>query len=302
MNNNDYDTKELDVPTTSDPLPSPYSSLVEVDWAALSDKGKVRANNEDHFLLGKAGRFLDVVSTNLRDGEVPVRSEEIGYAMVVADGMGGTEGGEVASRLAIETLINLVLDLPDWIFRFDRHLAEKVMRRSAERYQMIDAEISRQAEADPKLSNMGTTMTGAVSLGADLILTHVGDSRAYLQRKGRLQQLTRDQTLVQSLLDLGQIGPEEVASHPMRHVLTQALGQRGGNVRVEVQRIKLKDGDCLLLCTDGLTEMVPDSQISGVLSKAENAEKTCRTLVDMANERGGRDNITVALARYRFPK
>jgi Serine/threonine protein phosphatase len=302
MNNNDYDTKELDVPATSDSVPSPYSSLVEVDWAALSDKGKVRQNNEDHFLLGKAGRFLDVVSTNLRNGEFPVRSEETGYAMVVADGMGGTEGGEIASRLAIETLINLVLDLPDWIFRFDRHLAEKVMRRSAERYQMIDAEIGRQAEADPRLANMGTTMTGAVSLGGDLIVTHVGDSRAYLQRQGRLQQLTRDQTLVQSLLDLGQIAPEEVASHPMRHVLTQALGQRGGNVRVEVQRIRLKDGDCLLLCTDGLTEMVPDTQISGVISKAENAEKTCRTLVDMANERGGRDNITVALARYRFPQ
>jgi len=301
MINNDYDTKELDVPKFPTEAPAPYSSLVEVDWAALSDTGKVRKNNEDHFLLGKSGRYLDVTSTNLPEGEPPFKSEEVGYGMVVADGMGGTEGGEIASRLAIGTLINLVLDVPDWILRLDGRLAEKVMRRSAERYQMVDAEISRQAEANPRLSNMGTTMTGAFSLGADLILTHVGDSRAYLLRKGRLQQLTRDQTLVQSLLDLGQITPEEVASHPMRHVLTQALGQRGGKVRVEAQRIRLEDSDCLLLCSDGLTEMVPDSQISAILSKGESAEASCRALVDVALDRGGVDNVTVIVARYHFP-
>jgi protein phosphatase len=279
----------------------PFSSLVRVEVAALSHAGKVRPNNEDHYLVVRLGRYLDVRLTSLPEGETPGRCEETGHGFVVADGMGGAEGGEVASRLAISTLVNLVLQVPDWILLLDDTRAQETMKRMTRHYRKVDAEIGRRARQDRMLAGMGTTMTLAYSLGADLFIVQVGDSRAYLHRKGKLRRLTRDQTLVQTLLDLGQITPTEAASHPLRHILTQALGGHGQDVKAEVQRLKLGDGDCLLLCTDGLTEMVTDDLIARVLRKTGGVKEDCRTLVDLALQRGGRDNVTVIVARYRFP-
>ncbi len=281
--------------------PRPFSSLVRLDVAGLTHPGKVRPNNEDHFLIGKSGRYLDVLATNLPDGELPPRAEEAGYGMVVADGMGGAEGGEVASRLAIRTFIQRVLHVPDWYFRLDDAGAQEVMRRAEERYREVDAAIGRQAAADPRLAGMGTTMTLAYSLGADLFVGQVGDSRAYLYRNGRLTQLTRDQTLAEVLVRIGEITREQAAAHRLRHVLTSALGRHQGDVAVEVQRHQLADGDTLLLCSDGLTEMVPDDRIAEVLGRPCAAEEACRALVGLALEGGGLDNVTVVVARYRFP-
>jgi serine/threonine protein phosphatase PrpC len=303
--NPEVDTAEypaLPLPPGDEP-PPPFSSLVQVEVAALSHPGKVRPNNEDHFLVGRTGRYLEVLTTNLPEGEVAARSEETGYGLVVADGMGGVEGGEVASRLAIRTLVNLVLHVPDWILRLDDdERVDETMQRASRRYRQIDAALSRYAAADPKLSRMGTTMTLAYSLGADLFIVHVGDSRAYLCRAGQLRQLTRDQTLAQAMVDMGVLTRKEAASSRLRHVLTCVLGQNGGDVQVEVQRLALADGDCLLLCTDGLTEMVADAQIAEVLGRSGTADETCRTLTDLALEHGGRDNVTVLVARYRFPR
>ena len=215
--------------------------------------------------------------------------------------MGGAQAGEVASRLAITTLVNLVLEVPDWIMRMDDTWAQETMKRAAQYYRSVDAEIGRRARENRMLSGMGTTMTLAYSLGAQLFVVQIGDSRAYLLRKNRLQRLTQDQTFVQTLLDLGQIGPEQAAAHPLRHVLTQALGGHGRDLKAEVERLVLADGDCLMLCTDGLTEMVPDDMIATVLQRTAGVEANCRALVDLALERGGRDNVTVIVARYKFP-
>jgi protein phosphatase len=230
---------------------------VYVDVAALTHRGKVRQNNEDQFLVGRTERDLEVLLTSLDQDHIPRHSRETGYGMIVADGMGGEEGGEVASRLAIKTLVELVIQTPDWLMRLDDELAEKLIRRTKDRYRKVDAAIRDEAQSNPSLARMGTTLTVAVSLGADLFVIHVGDSRAYLLRNGQLRQLTRDQTVVQALLDAGVLTHQEAATHKMRHVLTQALGQQAGQLKIEVQRLKLEDGDCLLLCTDGLTEMVP---------------------------------------------
>ena len=281
--------------------PHRFSSLVRVEVAALSHPGKVRPNNEDHYIVGRLGRYLDVLLTNLPDGEAPGRSEETGYGFIVADGMGGAQAGEVASRLAITTLVNLVLEVPDWIMRMDDSRAQETMERVAQHTRSVDAEIGRRARENRMLSGMGTTMTLAYSLGAQLFVVQIGDSRAYLLRNNRLQRLTQDQTFVQTLLDLGQIGPEQAAAHPLRHVLTQALGGHGRDLKAEVERLVLADGDCLMLCTDGLTEMVPDDMIATVLQRTAGVEANCRALVDLALERGGRDNVTVIVARYKFP-
>jgi protein phosphatase len=298
-----HDTEERPVlPWARGQEPPPlFSSLVAVDVAALSDTGKVRPNNEDHFLVARLGRRLEVLLTNLPEGEVPARSEETGYGLVVADGMGGVEGGEVASRLAIRALTNLVCHTPDWILRLDDGGVEEAMQRVAQRYREVDALISEQAAANPQLARMGTTMTVAYSIGEDLFVAHVGDSRAYLFRGGRLRQLTSDQTLAQLLVDSGELTRQQAASHRLRHVLTSALGKSHGDVRCEIQRLRLLDGDCLLLCSDGLTEMVPDGQIAEMLARSAPAGETCRALLDLALERGGKDNVTVIVARYQFP-
>ena len=145
-------------------------------------------------------------------------------------------------------------------------------------------------------------MTLAGSVGADLIIAHIGDSRAYLLRAGKLLRLTRDQTLAQALADAGEIRPEQVATHPSRHVLTGAITTDVGEVPVELQQLRLSDGDQLLLCSDGLTEMASDAAIAGALDRAGSAEKACRALVDLALEGGGKDNVTAILARYRIPQ
>ena len=143
-----------------------------------------RANNEDHFLVARLGRALQTLSTSLPAGDVPVHTEEVNYVMVVADGMGGHAAGEVASRMAISALVKLALDLPDWIFRVDEGHAREIERRSRKRVQEVGAMLVERGRRDPALKGMGTTLTAARSLGRDLLITHVGDSRAYLLRAG----------------------------------------------------------------------------------------------------------------------
>jgi protein phosphatase len=276
------------------------SSAVLVDLAALSHPGKVRPNNEDHFLVVRLHRALQTLLTNLPEGLLPLRAEEVGYGMVVADGMGGMAAGEVASQLAIRSLINLVLATPDWVMTRGEPEAERVMQRMTERYRQVDATLREEARADPSLAGMGTTMTLACSLGADLILAHVGDSRAYLLRGGALHSLTRDHTLVQELVDRGVVRPEQAAQHPFRHVLTRALGGRGDEIEAEVQQVLLADADQLLLCTDGLTDMVDAMTIAAILQSSASSDDACQTLVELALQNGGKDNVTVVLARYRF--
>lgn len=278
------------------------SSLVEVDLAALSNPGKVRRNNEDHFMAARFDRTMRTLATNLPEGEVPLRYAETVYALLVADGVGGAAAGEIASRTAVQELVELVLETPDWIMRLDDRLAQEVLHRMEGRFQRIRETLVARAEADPSLRGMATTMTVACSLGPELMTMHVGDSRAYLLRHGgRLERLTRDQTMAQSLADSGAIRQDEVAHSPLRHVLTSALATRGAFVQVELKRWRLEDGDQLLLCSDGLTEMVTDEVIARTLAGAPTSADACRKLVDLALEAGGKDNVTVNLARYAIP-
>jgi protein phosphatase len=275
--------------------------VVRADLAGLSHRGLVRPNNEDHFLISRFGRFLDVLQSNLPAGAVPPHEEEGGYAMIVADGIGGSAAGEVASELAIDTLVHLALSTPDWILRLDDNLfAEEVTRRAKERCDQINAALAERAQADPTLRGFGTTLTVAWSLGQDLFLAHVGDSRAYLLRQGNLVQLTRDHTLVQELVGRGIVAPQEVKTHRLRHVLTNALGS-SSPVHPDVERVYLLDGDVLLLCSDGLTEMVADEKIAATLLTGQAAAPLCQQLVDQALQAGGKDNVTVIVARYATP-
>jgi protein phosphatase len=278
------------------------SSLVRVDISGLSHPGKVRPHNEDHFLIARFGRYLETVATNVPSAQVPVRAEEVGYAMVVADGMGGHAAGEIASRTAISGLVGLALARPDWILQLGGAQSAEVQRRAKERVQDVHAELIARARANPLLSGMGTTVTIALSLGDDLQIVHVGDSRAYLLRGGVLHRLTRDHTYVQQLVESGHMSTDEAATHRMRHILTSVVGGGDGEVEIDADLRQLDDGDCLLLCSDGLTDLVKDVEIARLMTEATTSDEACHRLVDLALERGGADNITVVVARYAIPQ
>lgn len=275
-----------------------WTSL-NVDLGAVSHQGLVRESNQDSYLVMKFGRSLESLMTNLDDGLIEQSSFMTGYGLLVADGMGGMAGGDVASRLAVSKLIELILDTSDWTLALRRQTdVMTVLERMTERFLQIDNILRKEADNDQTLQGMGTTLTVAGALGSDLIIGHVGDSRAYLLHEDKLKQLTTDHTLAQALIDAGVANRDDPASRSMRHVLTAAVGSLGDHVVPQVQRIYLQGDDKLLLCSDGLTEMVEDSTIEQVLREAKSSQSACQDLLDLALAGGGTDNVTVVLAHF----
>jgi protein phosphatase len=276
----------------------PWSSL-KVDLGASSHLGHLRENNEDSYLVMRFGRTLENVLTNLEEDLLERNYAMRGYGILVADGMGGAAGGEVASRFALGKLVDLIIDTSDWTLSLQRREdVTTVLTRMTERFLQIDDFLRKEADGDHSLRGMGTTLTVAGVMGNDLIIGHVGDSRAYLLRDTDLKQLTIDHTLAQALIDAGVTNRDDPASRSMRHVLTAAVGSLGENGVPQVQLFKLSDDDQLLLCTDGLTETVEDATIASVLCEAKSAQFACDELVNLALAGGGPDNITVVLARF----
>ena len=243
------------------------------------------------------GPDVRLLSTNMPAGRAARPVDEVAYGMVVADGMGGMAAGEKASQLAIRTGVELVLNSPLWATRIDEEAARQLIDRMRDYFRKVDSVVIGEARADRHLSGMGTTLTFAYI---------VGDRRLHRPRRrlpglplppGELEQLTRDHTMAQGLADLGAIRPEDVHRHAKRHVLTNFVG---GPARASSPRSppsSSSDGDYLLLCSDGLTEMVPDAEIARILGDAGDRRRRRGALVDRALEAGGRDNVTVVLAR-----
>jgi serine/threonine protein phosphatase PrpC len=279
-----------------------FSSLVQIDVSAQSHRGHLRENNEDHFFVTRLGRTLQTLITSLPPGEVPDCAEEVNYVMIVADGMGGHAAGEVASRMAISGLVSLALDIPDWIFKVDEQHARELEQRSRQRVREVGAMLVEHGRRNVAMRGMGTTLTAARSLGRELLITHVGDSRAYLLRAGKLHRLTRDHTYAQMLVDAGHLAPGDVVDSRHRHVLTNALGGTCEDVHVDTDRLQLEDGDRLMLCSDGLTDLVDDGAITDILREATRSSDACERLVQLALDKGGRDNVTVIVAAYRLPE
>jgi PPM family protein phosphatase len=203
---------------------------------------------------------------------------------VVADGMGGAQAGEVASRLAIEAFER---GLPD-AGTPEARLAERVREANRQIYE-------RSLEARDR-AGMGTTITAAYLDDAHLAIAHVGDSRAYLYRKGSLTRLTQDHSLVEELVKQGKLTEEQAAEHPQRSIITRALGPEP-EVEVDTSTVEVEPDDLLLLCSDGLTTMVPEERVAEILAGDGPVERVAQMLIDEANSAGGRDNITVVLLR-----
>ena len=300
----DVDGDTLDFPsaTSTDPGNGPASSQVKVEIAGATHRGHIRKNNEDHYLAVRLQRSLDTLCTNLEEEIQEPRFEEIGYGLLVADGMGGMPAGEVASRMALSKLLELVVNTPDWIMRINQGKDEtNLLQRMTQRFRQVDDALREEAERGTSMVGMGTTLTVAISLGATLMIGHIGDSRAYVMRGESLHQLTNDHTLAQALVDAGIANPDNTAKHALHHVLTAALGASSERADPQVLRFELSHGDQVLLCTDGLTEMVPAETIASVLTETHSSKDACDSLIDLALSAGGVDNVTVVLARYQFP-
>ena len=287
------------LPPRDQPSPSPQTASIQVDVAALSHQGKVRARNEDSFLVVRFGRFMQTLFTNLTVGEVPQEWGETGYGVLVADGIGGMACGEVASRSAIALFSKLALDTPDWILGRDAAHSPEVVRRAAQRFDEVNQGIIELA-SQMGLKGLGTTLTMAISLGMKLLVAHVGDSPAYLFRGGELQRLTRDHTLAQRLADASGMSTREMPAR-LQNALTHAIGTPESGGIPDIACFQLAGGDRLLLCTDGLTKMVEDATLATELGRPAAAAEVCQALIDRALEGGGKDNVTVVVAGYHIP-
>jgi protein phosphatase len=238
---------------------------MRVGFGALSHPGRVRLNNEDHFSVVRRRRSREVLLTNLPEQVVPKAMHDDVYAMAVADGIGGAAFGELASMLALQAGWDLTTHAFKWHFQVNEDEAEELKKLLKVYGQLIHRRLQDEAAHDPRLAGMGTTISGALAIGTELFIAHVGDSRAYLFHGGSLKQLTRDHTLAQSLVDSGMLPSVSAASRRMRNMLVNCLGESRSEVEVDVQQVTLADGDQLLLCTDGLTDMVSDAEIAQVL-------------------------------------
>jgi serine/threonine protein phosphatase PrpC len=283
-------------PTNVYPALAPNSTAkVRFTFGAKTHIGKVRPNNEDQYLIVHLAKALTILDTSLPvDQRVHLPDYE-GHLLLVADGMGGHAGGEYASALVVNEALKYVVETAKWFFRLDDPDENVRLRLLSEALERIDRQLIEEAKRDPTLLGMGTTLTAVSLLDSAAFIVHVGDSRAYLLRGGRLQQLTRDHTHAQAMVEQGRLRPEEVRTHHLRHLLSNTLGGLPG-VEGEVLKFPLTDGDRLLLCTDGLTELVRDDEITTILLKHPDAKDACGALIEAALDHGGPDNITAVMA------
>jgi PPM family protein phosphatase len=271
--------------------------VLEVKAFGATDKGRVRPANEDQFLIAELTKAMRISHTSLPEPHVRF-GEERAHLFLVADGMGGHKAGETASALAVVVIEHFTLNTLKWFFASNGPEAQRVLAQFQKALREADTRILEKAAESPELTGMGTTLTVAYFLGEDLCIVHVGDSRAYVWRDGELHQLTRDHTLMDELVRKGQLRPDEVAGHRLRHVITNVVGGPDEGVEVEAHALRVEAGDRLLLCSDGLTEMVPHEVIAAVLLAEPDPEVACTKLMAHANDAGGRDNVTAVVVRF----
>ena len=282
--------------TNESVTPTPPRPLT-VKAFGVTDKGKVRTTNEDQFLIAELTKAMRVWQTSLPEPKLQV-GEERAHLFLVADGMGGHRAGERASGLAVAAIEQFTLNSFRWFVGPDSPDGEKVLAQFQSAIRHADARILEEAAEHPELSGMGTTVTMAFHLGAQLCVIHVGDSRAYLYRDHELYQLTEDHTLVADMVRSGALQPDQVAEHRLRHTITNVVGGPELGVKVEARALEVQGGDRLLLCSDGLTEMVTNEAIAATLEAEPASEAAAKKLLAQANAGDASDNITLIVVRF----
>src|SRR5438552_1233956 len=263
---------------------------VRIQVSAKTDLGKTRDHNEDRFLVADLTRGEAPLQAPVREHDVGER----GTLLIVADGMGGAAAGELASQMAADSIY-------DQMIRTWRSEKEATPQRFAyrlkESVEVANGQIHSYAKAHPEVRGMGTTTTAVGILHDHVYLSQVGDSRAYLIRNGQAVQLTKDQSLMQRLVEAGELTEEEAARSERRNIILQALGP-DPKVKVDLTYQEVRKGDILVLCSDGLSGQVKKEEIAEIVTRERDLQAACDRLIALANERGGPDNITVVIARF----
>jgi len=293
MVDHDKDTAEFEVaPEFSDKFFDASEHRLSFEFGAATHQGRVRPNNEDHYAIVRRRRTSQLILSNLGPNDL-VLADDSAYGLVVADGMGGPKFGELASRMALQRMFELAQQATSWVTRL-KDLDNQQIRERVDAYvKKIQATLRGQVQADPELAGMGTTWTSAHLLSPQALVVHIGDSRAYLWHQGILHQVTHDETVAQSLIDSG-ADPQSVSR--FRHMLLNSFGGDTDTVTAQIHQLQIDAGDQLLLCTDGLTDMVSDEGIASILQSSTSPQSACDRLIGAALENGGHDNVTAILA------
>jgi protein phosphatase len=266
------------------------TGIVRISVFGKTDVGRTRDHNEDTFLVADLSRRVASLHPEVREHEVGPR----GSLFLVADGMGGAAAGEVASKMAAD----LIFGHMTTVWPADTEVsAQKFAYRIKEAVELANNRIHLHAREHPEVRGMGTTATVAGIFGSDLYLAQVGDSRGYLLRGGSAIQITKDQSLMQRLVEAGEITEEEAEQSERRNIILQALGP-DSRVKVDLTYQPLRRGDTLILCSDGLSGQVKKEEIAQIAGESADLVDICSRLIVLANERGGPDNITAVAARF----
>jgi serine/threonine protein phosphatase PrpC len=282
----------------------PLSSSVRVEFGAHSDGRPRHSPNEDHYLVVELGRSQQTIVTSLSEGDVPQRFVEQGYAMILADGIGDTGAGGLASRIAINTLAHLALYYGRWNVRVDARTAFEIIERLDWSYGQVHEVIRQRAKTDSRLDNMATRLTGAYSAGDELFVAYVGPSLAYVFREGRLIHLASGRApdvLAPPKVSGPRLVKDEARDLPA--ILSDAIGG-SGKLTVVVEQFRLRDGDVLLLCTEGLSAALSSDHIADILADRRDPSASARRLVESALDARVTTSVTQAtalVAQYRIP-
>jgi len=266
------------------------NKAIRVEVFAKTDLGRTRDHNEDRFLVADLTRKAASLQPDVRQHDIGPR----GTLLVVADGMGGAAAGELASEMATDTIYAHLVKT--WNAE-DEVTPQRFAYRLKEAVEVANSSIHAHAKAHPEVRGMGTTTTAAGVLNDHLYLTQVGDSRAYLIRGGQAHQITKDQSLMQRLVEAGELTEEEAAQSERRNIILQALGP-DPKVKVDLTHQEVRRGDILVLCSDGLSGQVRKEEIAQIVTTTPDLSAACDKLIALANQRGGPDNITVVIARF----
>jgi protein phosphatase len=279
----------------------PASARVSPSFGAYSRRGRLHPVNEDHYLVITLGRSQETVLTSLPENLISRRFDERGFAMIVADGLGtfGSEAGEAASRIALVTLLHLILNYCKWSLRIDDAIAEEIMDRAERFARHVDSAVVYEGLARG-LQQPQTTLTAVFGAGRDLFFAHVGHSRAYLLRDGSLLRLTRDHTLsARRTAPLAPLVDVKATARDLLHVLTQTIGMSGSmGPFIDLERFHLADGDRILVCTNGVTDALDESVVARVLASSASLADQSKQIVDLAMEAAGDDDATALVAAF----
>ena len=292
----------MELQSTSAPAKAGRPTDDELDMFGLTHQGHRRSNNQDHYLFATIHAEVRVHGTSLTGAvELPSHGNRLGTVLLVADGVGGTSDGAAAAQLATESVMQYVTSSLRCYHEMSRGTDPQFLSSLGEAALRAHEAVLAEAATRSDHASLATTLTLGIGVWPWLYVVQVGDSRAYLYSGERLVQVTRDQTMAQEMVDMGALKPDDLPRSPLNDVLSSAIGAEDASP--VVSRVDVSERGCVLLfCTDGLTKHVSDAEIEAHCAMGTTAEQLGRTLVDLALERGGSDNITIVIARAPVKK